>query len=89
LTDFVLTGDEKIIFDTIMVNYTIYSLVIPMSSCPTLSDTLENLKLELHFALVPEQSFGNTNYYKARGKFGLVDNKCTIPDTFVRAFATN
>ena len=69
--------------------YTRYSLVIPISNSPELNDTLEDLKLELCLSFGPEQSFGTTDYYEAREKLGLPDDRTPVPGVFVRAFARN
>ena len=69
--------------------YTRYSLVIPMWNSPELNDALEDLKLELCLSFGPEQSFGTTDYYQARKKLGLSDDRTPIPDVLVTAFARN
>ena len=69
--------------------YTTYSLVIPMWNSPDLNNALEDLRLRLCFAFGPEQSFGTTDYYEAREKLGLPDDRTPVPDVFVRAFARN
>ena len=69
--------------------YTIYSLVIPMWNSPDLNDALEDLKLELCLSFGPEQSFGAVDYYEAREKLGLADDRTPVTDVFVRAFARN
>ena len=74
--------------EEIVSEYTIYSLVIPMWNSPDLNGALEDLKLELCLAFGPEQSFGTTDYYEAREKLGLADERTPVPDVFVRAFAT-
>jgi len=75
--------------EAIVSEYTTYSLVIPMWNSPDLSDALEDLKLELRLSFSPEQSFGTTDYYEAREKLGLPDDRTPAPDVFVRAFARN
>ena len=67
--------------------YTTYSLVIPMWNSPELNDALEDLRLELCLSFGPEQSFGATDYYEAREKLGLPDDRTPVPDVFIRAFA--
>ena len=75
--------------EAIVSEYTTYSLVIPIWNSHELNDALEDLKLELCLSFGPEQSFGTTDYYEARGKLGLHENRNPIPDVFVRAFARN
>ena len=75
--------------EAIASEYTTYSLVIPMWNSPDLNDALEDLKLELCLSFGPEQSFGTTDYYEAREKLGLPDDRTPVPDVFVRAFARN
>ena len=74
--------------EEIVSEYTIYSLVIPMWNSPDLNDALEDLKLELCLAFGPEQSFETTDYYEARERLGLADERTPVPDVFVRAFTT-
>jgi hypothetical protein len=69
--------------------YTPYSLVIPVWNPADLNSALEDLRLMLCLAFGPEQSFGITDYYKAREKLGLPGNATPIPDVFIRAFVTN
>lgn len=66
--------------------YTTYSLVIPMWNSADLNDALEDLKRELCLSFGPEQSFGATDYYEAREKLGLPDDRTPVPDVFIRAF---
>ena len=73
--------------EEIASEYTTYSLVIPMGNPADLNDAFEDLRLELCLSFGPEQSFGSTDYYKARGKLRLPDDRATVPDVFVRAFA--
>ena len=73
--------------EAIASEYTTYSLVIPMWNSAELNDVLEDLKLMLCLSLGPEQSFGATDYYQAREKLGLPDDRTPVPDVFVRAFA--
>jgi hypothetical protein len=75
--------------EAITSEYTKYSLVIPMWNSLDLNDALEDLKLELCLSFGPEQSFGATDYYEAREKLGLPDDRTPVPDVFVRAFARN
>jgi hypothetical protein len=72
--------------EAIASEYTTYSLVIPMWNSPDLNDALEDLKLELYLSFGPGQSFGTTDYYEAREKLGMPDNRTPIPDVFVKAF---
>jgi hypothetical protein len=74
--------------EEIASEYTTYSLVIPMWNSADLNDALEDLKFELYLYFGPEQSFGATNYYEAREKLGLPDDRTPVPDVFLRAFAT-
>lgn len=67
--------------------YRTYSLVIPVWNSVALNDALEALRLALCAAFGPEQSFRNTDYYEARAKLGLPDDRTAIPDVFLRAFA--
>ena len=73
--------------EAIASEYITYSLVIPMWNSVDLNDALEDLKLILCLAFGPEQSFGTTDYYEAREKLGLPDDRTPIPDVFVSAFA--
>ena len=73
--------------ETIALEYTTYSLVIPMWNSPDLNDALEDLKLKLCLSFGPEQSFGTVNYYETREKLGLPDDRTPVPDVFIRAFA--
>ena len=74
--------------DEIMSEYTIFSLVIPMWNSADLNDALEELKVELCLSFGPKQSLGTTDYYEAREKLGLPDDRTPVPDVFVTAFAT-
>jgi hypothetical protein len=74
--------------EAIASEYTTYSLVIPMWNSADLNDALEDLKLELYLSFGPERSFGATDYYEAREKLGLPDDRTPVPDVFIRAFAT-
>ena len=73
--------------EAIASEYTTYSLVIPMWNSADLNNALEDLKLILCLAFGPEQFFGTTDYYEAREKLGLPDDRTPIPDVFVMAFA--
>jgi hypothetical protein len=72
--------------EAIASEYTKYSLVIPMWNSPDLNYALEDLRLELCLSFGPEQSFGTTDYYEAREKLVLPDDRTPVPDVFVRAF---
>jgi hypothetical protein len=72
--------------EEIASEYTTYSLAVPMWNSVDLNDALEDLKLELYLCFGPGQSFGATNYYEAKEKLGLPDDRITVPDVFVRAF---
>jgi len=74
--------------EAIASEYTTYSLVIPIANSPELNRALEDLKLELSLSFGPRQSFGTADYYEARKKLGLPDDRAPVPDVFVRAFAT-
>jgi hypothetical protein len=74
--------------EAIASEYTTYSLVIPMWNSPDLNNALEDLKLKLPLSFGPEQSFGATDYYEAREKLGLPDDRTPVPDVFIRALAT-
>jgi len=69
--------------------YTTYSLVVTMWNSTDLNDELEDLRLELCLSFGPEQSFGATDYYEAREKLGLPDDRTPVPDVFVTAFEGN
>jgi hypothetical protein len=75
--------------EEIASEYTTYSLVIPMWNSAVLNSALEDLRLELCLSFGPEQSFGSIDYYEAREKLGLLDDKTPVPDVFVRAFVTS
>lgn len=75
--------------EAIASEYTTYSLVIPMWNSPDLNDALEYLRLMLRLAFGPEQPFGTTDYYEAREKLGLSDDRTLVPDAFIKAFARN
>ena len=74
--------------EAIASEYTTYSLVTPMWNSPDLNNALEDLKLELCLSFDHEQSFGATDYYEAKEKLGLPDDRAPVPDVFIRAFAT-
>ena len=68
--------------------YMRYSLVVPTWNSVELNGALQDLKLMLCLAFGPEQSFGSTDYYEAREKLGLPDDRTPIPDVFIRTFAS-
>jgi hypothetical protein len=75
--------------EEIASEYTPYSLVIPVWNSVDLNNALEGLRLMLCLAFGPEQSFGSTDYYEARKKLGLSDDRTPVPDAFVKAFAVS
>ena len=75
--------------EEIASEYTSYSLVIPAWNTPDLNHALETLRQVLCLAFDPEESFGMTDYYEARRKLGLPDDRTPVPDAFIRAFAVN
>jgi hypothetical protein len=66
--------------------YTSYSLLIPAFNSADLNDALDELIQTLYLIYGPEQSFGSTDYYEARERLGLPDDRTPVPDVFVRAF---
>jgi len=75
--------------EAIVSEYTTYSLAIPTWNPADLNHALEDLKLELCLSFGPEQSLGATDYYEAREKLGLPDERTPVPGVFVKAFARN
>jgi hypothetical protein len=73
--------------EAIASEYTAYSLVVPLWNSPDANDALECLKLELCLAFGSEKSFGTTDYYQAREKLGLADNRASVPDVFTKTVA--
>ena len=63
------------------------SLVITTWNTPDINDGLENLRQVLCIAFGPAESFGSTDYHEARGKLGLPEDRVSIPDVFIEAFA--
>jgi hypothetical protein len=53
------------------------------------NEALGDFRLMLGLAFDPEQSFGSTDYYEAREKLELPNDRTTVPDVFVRAFVRN
>jgi hypothetical protein len=74
--------------EEIASEYTTYSLLFPMWNSVDLNEALENLRLELHLSFGPGQSFGNTDYCEAREKLKLPNCRASIPDIFLKTFAT-
>jgi hypothetical protein len=68
------------------MEYVSYSLVIPGLNSAHLNEALDELRQTLCLIFGPEQSFGSTDYYEARQKLGLPDDRDPVPDVFVRAF---
>ncbi len=54
-----------------------------------LDDALEDLRLELCLSFGHEQSVETIDYYEAREKLGLSDDRTPMPDVVMRAFAAN
>ena len=75
--------------ETMASEYTTYSLLIPMWNSPEINNALENMQTELTLSFGPEQTFRATDYYEAREKLGLHDDRTPIPNVFVRAFIRN
>ena len=73
--------------EDLVSEYRAYSLVIPMWNTPELNEALETLLQELRIAFGPDMSFGTTDYYEARTKLELPDDRTPIPEIFLRAFA--
>jgi hypothetical protein len=61
-------------------------MLIPAFNSADLNCALEELRQSLYFIFGPEQSFGSADYYEARERLGLSDDRTPIPDVFVRAF---
>jgi len=72
--------------ELIASEYTTLSLLIPLWNSPELNDALSGLKFELSLWFGPDKSFGEVDYYEAREKLGLPDDRPSVPDVFVRAF---
>lgn len=73
--------------EEIASKYRPYSLVITIWNTPDINDGLETLRQVLCIAFGPAESFGNTDYHEAREKLGLPDDRVSIPDVFIEAFA--
>jgi len=74
--------------DKIASEYTALSLVISMWNPAELNEALEDLMLELCLSFGLEQSFAATDYFEARDKLGLPDDRTPVPEVFIKAFAT-
>jgi len=72
--------------ESIASEYTTLSLLILTWNSTELNDALRNLKSELSLLFGPDRSFGEVDYYEAREKLGLPDDRPSVPDVFVRAF---
>jgi hypothetical protein len=72
--------------EAIASEYTPHSLLIPAFNSTDLNSMLEELRQNLCLAFGPEQSFGSTDYYEARERLGLTDDRTPVPDVFVMAF---
>ena len=64
-----------------------YSLIIRVWDTPELNDALDTLRQVLCMSFDPSESFGSTDYHKARMKLGLPEDKVPIPEAFIKAFA--
>lgn len=60
---------------------------MPMWNAPDLNDGFETLRQVLCIAFGPDESFGSTDYHEARRKLGLLDDRVTVPEVFIKAFA--
>lgn len=72
--------------EAIASEYEPFSLLIPAFNSTDLNSALEELRQTLYFIFGPGQSFGNTDYYEARERLGLPDDRTPVPDAFVRTF---
>lgn len=63
------------------------SLAIPMLNSTELNSALETLKRVLCIAFGPDESFGTTEYHKARRKLGVPEEHVPVPEVFIKAFA--
>jgi hypothetical protein len=75
--------------EEIASEYASHSLVIPAFNSADLNSALNELRQVLCLIFGPEQSFGSTDYYEARERLGLPDDRTPVPDVFVRAFVAN
>jgi len=65
--------------------YRVPSLVIPLWNTPELNGALETLLQILRIAFNPDESFGTVDYYEARRKLKLPDDRTSIPEVFLKA----
>jgi hypothetical protein len=75
--------------EEVALEYISYSLLIPAFNSTDLNSALEELRQTLYLIFGPEQSFGSTDYYEARERLGLPDDRTPVPDVFMRAFVGN
>jgi len=73
--------------DELASDYRHYSLVINLWNTSELNEALEALRQVLCIAFGPAESFGSADYHEAREKLGLPDDRVSIPDVFIEAFA--
>jgi hypothetical protein len=73
--------------EELATKYRHYSLVIPMWNTSELNEALETLMQVLCIAFGPDESFGTVDYYEVRRKLKLSDDRTSIPEVFLRAFA--
>lgn len=73
--------------DELASDYRHYSLVITIWNTSELNEALEALRQVLCIAFGPDGSLGTVDYYDARRKLGLPDDRVSIPDVFIEAFA--
>lgn len=67
--------------------YTRYSLFTPLWNDPELNEALETLRQVLCISFGPDESFGTTDYHKARIKLRLSSDESQIPKAFLEVFA--
>ena len=72
--------------ETIASEYTSHSLLIPDFNSTDLNSALEELRQTLSLIFGAEQWFARTDYYDARERLGLPDDRTPVPDVFVKAF---
>ena len=72
--------------EAIASEYTSYSLVIPVFNPAHLNNALEELRQILCIIFGAEQSFRSTDYYEARQRLGLSENRTPVPYVFLSAF---
>jgi len=71
--------------EAMAAEYATYSLVIPVLNSAHLNNALEELRQTLCIIFGAEQSFGGTDYYEARQRLRLPDDRTPVPDVFLRA----